>query len=1061
MELEASFVQTVSGLDAWGHDIIFDFTGDDDFWLYVDGELVIDLGGIHSALKGTVNFRTGEVYVNGTKTTLYNVFKSNYQKRGLSATEIEKKLAETFDQNSSGQYIFRDYTTHTMKIFYMERGAGASNLHMRFNLASVIPGNVVVNKKVTGDGAENLDWDFIEYPFQIYYTAEGEDGQPGPEQLLGNDDEHVCITYQNSNKPVTFVKKYRPPGVSEADAYENIYFINPTRNAEISFPDNTISYRIVECAVDTTVYGNVLINGENVPEENIERNGHYYSYSSEIGTAEKKPSISFENVINDNVIKELYITKKLVDEEGHEITGDPATFSFRLRISATSVEEAQIPLANMYSYYVLSPDKKLCSYDYENGTFAETSYAYSREVIQQIKKGEITDVLPYDVTFTTSGFGAISGIPAGYTIVVPGLPVGSVFKVTEDIKPGYGLKDYDMVMGEKVNEDETHEPIPSYYQYGSSGKDNVGQVRVEENPQMEVINEKGYGLMVYKRWNDLNLTTAHQPIYTAVYVDGELLSDSVRQIKSSDSSVYYFWSSLKPYANGDERLRFDGYTVREVTLSNADPTVAADGKVTDYGTVTLLEGGDTIRLSATRTAAATPEGETAECEYDYVVSYATTTSEDGTVQTDTIKNTRKGGIAVRLFKWDSEDPLQGGSFTLTDNTGTMIGTYTSDSDGIVTMLYSFERNKIYTLTQTAATKGYVGLKKQLCFMINDDDTVSLFYSDGTTVWGTLDEKDSPWADGKIGSSGITSFVDIYNKPFQFKVVKTDSANPDVTLDHAHFALSKQMNSSIGEIVKSDKPMPGFEDMVTRDGEILVCGGNSGRVINPGPSGTVYYLTETEAPQDYEELVEDIVFRISALGVPSLISDSYNGQLVETDDSFTYTLSVPNVRETSDKMLIIRKVVEGNFGNKSKEFTFTITVTGAGENLTWTKNGAAQTAIASSGGSFTMGHGDVVAFQMPAGCEVKVTEDNEDYKTTIKLGDAAVEEIHSKKFTVTEDTTLLVTNTRDGIVPTGVWVSFGTLFGIGAALLLGIAFIMRMRRKRITEEFLQRMRDLRS
>ena len=61
MEMSATFVQTVSGLDAWGHDIIFDFTGDDDFWLYVDGELVLDLGGTHSAESGSVNFRTGEV----------------------------------------------------------------------------------------------------------------------------------------------------------------------------------------------------------------------------------------------------------------------------------------------------------------------------------------------------------------------------------------------------------------------------------------------------------------------------------------------------------------------------------------------------------------------------------------------------------------------------------------------------------------------------------------------------------------------------------------------------------------------------------------------------------------------------------------------------------------------------------------------------------------------------------------------------------------------------------------------------------------------------------------
>jgi fibro-slime domain-containing protein len=64
MELGAKFVQTVSGLDEWGHDIIFEFKGDDDFWLYVDGELVIDLGGIHSALGGKVTYRNWRVFPN-------------------------------------------------------------------------------------------------------------------------------------------------------------------------------------------------------------------------------------------------------------------------------------------------------------------------------------------------------------------------------------------------------------------------------------------------------------------------------------------------------------------------------------------------------------------------------------------------------------------------------------------------------------------------------------------------------------------------------------------------------------------------------------------------------------------------------------------------------------------------------------------------------------------------------------------------------------------------------------------------------------------------------------
>ncbi len=89
VEIEASFTQTPSGLDAWGHDIIYEFTGDDDFWLYVDGELVIDLGGIHSAVPGNVNFATGDVNVNGMPTTLYDIFRRHYAASHPDKTEAE------------------------------------------------------------------------------------------------------------------------------------------------------------------------------------------------------------------------------------------------------------------------------------------------------------------------------------------------------------------------------------------------------------------------------------------------------------------------------------------------------------------------------------------------------------------------------------------------------------------------------------------------------------------------------------------------------------------------------------------------------------------------------------------------------------------------------------------------------------------------------------------------------------------------------------------------------------------------------------------------------------
>ena len=111
MELSAVFTQTPDGVDNWGHDIIFEFTGDDDFWFYVDGELVLDLGGVHSAVGGSVNFRTGEVICNGTVTSLYEVFKSNYQTRGLDVAAVDD-LYVTKTVNGQTVHVFKDYTSH-------------------------------------------------------------------------------------------------------------------------------------------------------------------------------------------------------------------------------------------------------------------------------------------------------------------------------------------------------------------------------------------------------------------------------------------------------------------------------------------------------------------------------------------------------------------------------------------------------------------------------------------------------------------------------------------------------------------------------------------------------------------------------------------------------------------------------------------------------------------------------------------------------------------------------------------------------------------------------------
>lgn len=87
-------------------DIIFKFTGDDDVWVFVDGKLVLDLGGIHEAITGTINLSKG----------IYSV--------GSKMYELSSVLSSDF---ASG-------TEHNIKMFYLERGGTLSNCSIQFNI---------------------------------------------------------------------------------------------------------------------------------------------------------------------------------------------------------------------------------------------------------------------------------------------------------------------------------------------------------------------------------------------------------------------------------------------------------------------------------------------------------------------------------------------------------------------------------------------------------------------------------------------------------------------------------------------------------------------------------------------------------------------------------------------------------------------------------------------------------------------------------------------------------------------------------------------------------------
>ena len=131
MSMTTEFVQPNGGKTTNNEDMIFEFSGDDDVWVYIDGVLVGDLGGIHEKATLDINFATGEVKVG-------HVDGANGTKKEIEKTNIKAmfKAADADISNFSGK-TFSDSTKHTLSFFYLERGAGASNMSLKFNLTTL------------------------------------------------------------------------------------------------------------------------------------------------------------------------------------------------------------------------------------------------------------------------------------------------------------------------------------------------------------------------------------------------------------------------------------------------------------------------------------------------------------------------------------------------------------------------------------------------------------------------------------------------------------------------------------------------------------------------------------------------------------------------------------------------------------------------------------------------------------------------------------------------------------------------------------------------------------
>lgn len=189
MVTEVKFQMTDDGKSTLnGEDVVFNFSGDDDVWIYVDGVLALDIGGVHDAIQGNINFATGDVTVTATNSKYGKVGdRAKNRNMNLTGDGIEDGI---FDSLSQGNIYEKLETTltgfaaqgeHTLTVFYMDRGEGKTNCVIEFNLPQ--RDTVEVTKKVNNakDDAGNLSeldadeeamCDAREFGFTLYKDGE-------------------------------------------------------------------------------------------------------------------------------------------------------------------------------------------------------------------------------------------------------------------------------------------------------------------------------------------------------------------------------------------------------------------------------------------------------------------------------------------------------------------------------------------------------------------------------------------------------------------------------------------------------------------------------------------------------------------------------------------------------------------------------------------------------------------------------------------------------------------------------------------------------------------------
>lgn len=276
LSMSTRFVQPNGGLTNDKKDMTFEFAGDDDVWVFIDDVLVGDIGGIHSRASLSINFHTGDIKVNDKSDGTL-----------LSKYQAAKKGTSGFDGNT-----FKDGTNHTLKFFYLERGATDSNMELKFNLVTVPESDIIKFDQDGGlvEGAQ----------FALYKTDENfTDTTANQNNLLGsgttNANGQLTLTNDVDNGVINFDDLYK-------EHHYQHYLLKETKapngyRSSLTATDGNMQLEYVP-ASDKKDAGGVIINRGGMDADSVVWKTGAFAAAKETITA---PSTVYK--ANDNLTK--------------------------------------------------------------------------------------------------------------------------------------------------------------------------------------------------------------------------------------------------------------------------------------------------------------------------------------------------------------------------------------------------------------------------------------------------------------------------------------------------------------------------------------------------------------------------------------------------------------------------------------------------------------------------------------------------------------------------------------------------------------------------------------